>query len=260
VTLKLSRRMSDKDLLDFIAERSSAGEPISIITRITGDGRRDKFVVAAGAAYEHPGNSVELPPEITRAALNLLAARKSTAIIEIPSEPDDRVTYVLDAIRPKPSLVIYGAGHVGQALATIGALVGYEVTVVDDREEFLSRSRLPDHRIKLLRSGFSEAVRDISVTSNTAIVIVTRGHQYDEICLRGAVGSKASYIGMIGSRRRVISVFKRLERDGVAPSELERIHAPIGLAIGAVSPQEIAVAIMAEVISVLNPERVPKEK
>jgi xanthine/CO dehydrogenase XdhC/CoxF family maturation factor len=259
VTLRLSRRMSDKDLLDFIAERSSSGEPISIITRIAGDGRRDKFVVAPGAAGD-PADSVELPPEITQAALNLLAARKSTAIIEIPSESEERVTYVLDAIRPKPSLVIYGAGHVGQALATIGALVGYDVTVVDDREEFLSRSRLPDHRIKLLRSGFSEAVRDINVTANTAIVIVTRGHQYDEICLRGAVGSRASYIGMIGSKRRVISVFKRLEQDGVNPSELERIHAPIGLAIGAVSPQEIAVAIMAEVISVLNPERTTKEK
>jgi xanthine/CO dehydrogenase XdhC/CoxF family maturation factor len=251
--------MSDKDLLDFIAERSSAGEPISIVTRI-GDGECKKFVVAPLTEDFNPGHSAELPDEVVLAARELLAARKSAAIIEIPSASDQKVTYVIDAIRPKPSLVIYGAGHVGQALATMGALVGYDVTVVDDREEFLSRSRLPDHRIKLMRSGFSEAVREIDVTSNTAVIIVTRGHQYDEICLRGAVGSRASYIGMIGSKRRVLSVFKRLEQDGVPAGELERVHAPIGLSIGAVSPQEIAVAIMAEVISVLNADRAQKGK
>ena len=244
--------MSDKDFLDFIAERSSAGEPISVVTRIGGDGKCNKFVVTPVTECFNPRHAADLPDEIILAAQDLLAARKSAAIIEIPSESEPKVTYVIDAIRPKPSLVIYGGGHVGQALATIGALVGYDVTVVDDREEFLSRSRLPDPHIKLMRSGFSEAVRDINVTRNTAVVIVTRGHQYDEICLRGVVGSRASYIGMIGSKRRVLSVFKRLEQDGVPAGELERIHAPVGLPIRAVSPQEIAVAIMAEVISVLN--------
>jgi xanthine dehydrogenase accessory factor len=252
--------MSDKDLLDYIAERSEAGEPFSVVTRIDRDGSCRKFVVAPTTDGIHSDHFAELPEEIIRAARELLAARKSAAIIESSSEAEPKVTWIIDAIRPKPSMVIYGAGHVGQALATIGALIGYEVTVVDDREEFLSRSRLPDHRIKLIRSAFSDAVKEINVTSNTAVVIVTRGHQYDEICLRGVVGSRASYIGMIGSKRRVFSVFKRLEQDGVAVGELERIHAPIGLPIGAVSPQEIAVAIMAEVISVLNPERVPKGK
>ena len=155
-------------------------------------------------------------------------------------------------IRPKASLVIFGAGHVGQAVALIGALAGYDVTVVDDREEFLSRSRLPDMEIRVTKCDFSDAVRDIKLTRRTAVVIVTRGHQYDEMCLRSVIGSEAGYIGMIGSKRRVFSVFAKLKQDGVPAEELELVHAPIGLSIGARSPQEIAVAIVAEVISFLN--------
>ena len=244
--------MSDKQLLDFIAERSGAGEPISVVTRIVAGGETHKLAVTETGDYCSSEQSVKWSAEIIAAARKSIGGRKLASVSETLSEAGEKVTYVIDVIRPKASLVIFGAGHVGQAVALIGALAGYDVTVVDDREEFLSRSRLPDKQIRLTKCDFSDAVRDIRLTRNTAVVIVTRGHQYDEMCLRSVVGSDAGYIGMIGSKRRVFSVFAKLKQDGVATEELELVHAPIGLSIGARSPQEIAVAIVAEIISVLN--------
>jgi xanthine dehydrogenase accessory factor len=92
----------------------------------------------------------------------------------------------------------------------------------------------------------------VEISTNTAVVIVTRGHQYDELCLKNVIASSASYIGMIGSRKRVLSVFKKLAGEGVSESALKRVHAPIGLSIGARSPQEIGVAIVAEIINNAN--------
>ena len=130
------------------------------------------------------------------------------------------------------------------------------MTVVDDREEFASRNRLPDPRIGLLVSDYASATQKLTISSSTVVVIVTRGHQYDELCLKNVIRSKASYIGMIGSRRRVLSVFKKLADEGFPEEDLQRVHAPIGLRIGARSPQEIAVSILAEIIDhVNNPDR-----
>ena len=141
----------------------------------------------------------------------------------------------------------------------MGVLIGYDVIVVDDREEFASRKRLPDPRIGLLVSDYASAAGKLSISASTAVVIVTRGHQYDEVCLKSVIGSNAGYLGMIGSRRRVLSVFKKLESEGISERELQRVHAPIGLKIGARSPQEIAVAILAEIIDhVNNPVREQK--
>jgi xanthine dehydrogenase accessory factor len=158
----------------------------------------------------------------------------------------------LEIIKPKLKLVIFGGGHVGQSVALMAALVGYDVSVIDDREEFVSRRRLPDPRIELLASDFANAADRLNVTTNTAIVIVTRGHQYDELCLKSIINSNAGYIGMIGSRKRVLSVFKKLASEGYSEAALQKVHAPIGLEIGARSPQEIAVAILGEIIRHFN--------
>ena len=162
------------------------------------------------------------------------------------------IRVVGELLEAPPQLLVFGAGHVGQAVAAIGALVGYDVTVVDDRVEFVIRERLPNKAIKLVVGKYGTIKSDIKITRNTAVVIVTRGHQYDEICLEQVLERGARYIGMIGSQRRVLSIFRRLESAGVSKSSLQSVHAPIGLKIGAVSPQEIAVAILAEIIAVMN--------
>ncbi len=159
---------------------------------------------------------------------------------------------VVERLSGKPSIFIFGAGHVGQALALISTLLGYEVTVVDDRVEFASRTRLPDPGIKLVVDDFDKAIKNLNIGARSAAIIVTRGHQFDEVCLENLLRLQISYLGMIGSKRRVISIFKRLSQQGFADSDLGRVRAPIGLPIGARSPQEIAVAILAEIIAEAN--------
>jgi xanthine/CO dehydrogenase XdhC/CoxF family maturation factor len=157
-----------------------------------------------------------------------------------------------EILHEKLNLLVCGAGHVGQAVGLMGSLLGYKVVVADDRPEFAIRSRFPDPRIQLMVGDYSRVLKNIKINSNSAVVIVTRGHQFDEVCLRLLLNSYEGYLGMIGSKRRTISVLNRLRKDGFPEVLCRKVHAPIGLPIGAKSPQEIAVAIHAEIINYFN--------
>jgi xanthine dehydrogenase accessory factor len=159
------------------------------------------------------------------------------------------VEVAIDPMLPPPRLVIVGAGHIAVPLARFAKLVGFEVTVIDDRARFASRERFPDAD-ELVVDDFDRAIARQIITARTYLVLVTRGHEHDERALQRVVQSPAPYIGMIGSRRRVLLVFRRLTEQRVPDAFLDRIYAPIGLDIGARSPEEIALAIMAEVINV----------
>jgi xanthine dehydrogenase accessory factor len=145
------------------------------------------------------------------------------------------------------TLLIIGGGHIGKALAAIGHLCGFVVEVVDDRPEYANAGRFPEAD-RITCGRFDEVLRDYSIDPSTYIVCVTRGHRHDEVSLRQVVGSSAAYIGMIGSRRRVGAVLQHLVEDGAPPEAVARVHTPIGLDIGAETPEEIAVSIMAEII------------
>lgn len=165
------------------------------------------------------------------------------------------VTFVIDIIRRGRSIIIFGAGHVGRSLALLGAMCGFDIFLVDDRASFLIPEKIPDRRIKGYCLDFNEAFDHLEPGINTGIVIVTRGHQYDMVCLRQAIKTDARYIGMIGSRRRVMSILNSLKELGLSSEELlklDGVHAPIGLEIGARLPEEIAVSILAQVIKVMN--------
>ncbi len=152
--------------------------------------------------------------------------------------------------RPPLELIICGGGHVGQAVAVAGRFLGFNVTVIDDRAEFAARDKFPDEQVRLIADDFVAALQSLKITPATHIVIVTRGHRHDEICLQEVIAKPARYIGMIGSRRRTTTIRERLKREGVAPELLRCVHAPIGLDIGALTPEEIAVAILAEIVLV----------
>lgn len=160
------------------------------------------------------------------------------------------VRLLFELARPPLELLICGGGHVGQAVAKAGRLLDFNVTVIDDRAEFAARDKFPDPAVQLRAQDFVEALRSLKITPATHIVIVTRGHRHDEICLEEVLDKPARYIGMIGSRRRTTTIRERLKRGGIAPELLHRVHAPIGLDIGALTPEEIALAIMAEVVLV----------
>jgi xanthine dehydrogenase accessory factor len=205
------------------------------------------FILKSGLG----GNFVDLVAQrLQEKCLELFSSKISLIVQDL----GNGVKLVVESIKPRASILILGAGHVGRALALISAISGYTVKVVDDRAEFLTRERIPNESVELILCPFDRISDEVTITPSTSVVIVTRGHQYDEICLQQVVGSCANYIGMIGSKRRVIGVFKRLAGRGIPWNQLKKVHAPIGLDIGAVSPQEIAVSILAEIIQVISTE------
>jgi xanthine dehydrogenase accessory factor len=154
----------------------------------------------------------------------------------------------VEPILPQPMLVLFGGGHVSLALAAAAHAAGFAITVVDDREQFANRERFP--MAGRLFTSFEEAFEKIRPNDSSYLVIVTRGHKEDMRVLRWAVATAARYIGMIGSKRKVIEIYRALEQEGVPMEQCARVHAPIGLAIGALTPEEIAISITAELIAV----------
>jgi xanthine dehydrogenase accessory factor len=158
---------------------------------------------------------------------------------------------LFERIEPEPRLVICGAGHVGASLASLAALVGYRVTLIDDRAEFLTRDRIPDEKIDLLVAvDWADSVcAAIGNGHGVSVAVVTRGHNEDEACMRAVMTTEADYVGLIGSKRRTNIVLDRLRQAGTDEQHLIKVHAPVGLDIGAVTPEEVALAILAEIIA-----------
>ncbi len=154
----------------------------------------------------------------------------------------------IEPVLPPALLYIFGAGHVAYNLYKIATIAGFEVTVVDDREAYASRERFPDAR-EVIAEDFDAVIAKLNPPEGAYIVIVTRGHRDDMRILRWAVDARARYLGMIGSKRKTISIYKELEKQGIPAAKFAQVHAPVGLEIGAVTPEEIAVSIVAEMIA-----------
>ena len=154
----------------------------------------------------------------------------------------------VEPILATPTAFIFGGGHVGLYVAKVAKLAGFEVVVADDREAFANQERFPE-ALETHAGPWEEIFPKLNLNDHSYLVLVTRGHKGDLDCMRWAVGTLAYYIGMIGSQRKFIEISKVLEREGVPAEQIARVHSPIGLDIGALTPEEIAVAIVAEMIS-----------
>jgi xanthine dehydrogenase accessory factor len=159
---------------------------------------------------------------------------------------------LFERIQAGPRLVICGAGHVGASLGKLASLMGYRATLIDDRAEFVTREKFSEESIELVAADdWSAAVKSaVGNGRGVSVAIVTRGHSEDEECLRAVIPIDVEYIGLIGSKRRTNIVLQRLRENGAAEERLEKVHAPVGLDIGAVTPEEVALAIMAEIVAV----------
>ncbi|MGO9516655.1 MAG: XdhC family protein [Candidatus Korobacteraceae bacterium] len=155
----------------------------------------------------------------------------------------------IEPVLPPALLYIFGAGHVAYNLYKVATIAGFDVVVVDDREAYANRERFPDAR-EVIAGDFEAVTARLDPPESSHIVIVTRGHRDDMRVLRWALNTRARYLGMIGSRRKTISIYKELEKEGIPAEKFANVHAPVGLEIGAVTPEEIAVAIVAEMIAV----------
>ncbi|HJR09412.1 MAG TPA: XdhC family protein [Pyrinomonadaceae bacterium] len=165
-----------------------------------------------------------------------------------------RATRVLfERIENEPRIVVCGAGHVGASLARLAHAVGYRVTLIDDRADFLTRARFPETDIELMAAteGWERAVQiAVGKGRGVYVAVVTRGHNEDEECMRAVVSARPDYVGLIGSKRRTNIVLERLRESGVEAEILREVRAPIGLDIGSVSPEEVALAVLAEIVAV----------
>jgi len=153
----------------------------------------------------------------------------------------------IEPILTSPTLYIFGGGHISLALAKMGRLCGFNITVVDDRAEFASAERFPEAEV-IFAEGFTKSFPRVKIDKSSYIVIATHSHQHDEVVLEWAVGTPAKYIGVIGSRTKNETIFSHLRARGISQEQLDRVHAPIGLEIEAQTPEEIAVSILAEII------------
>jgi len=155
----------------------------------------------------------------------------------------------LEPILSTERLFLFGAGHISRSTSAIGKMLGFNVTVIDPRPEYNNRDRFPDAD-RLIVKEYKKAFTELDIGYNNYVIIYTTGHRFDEICLEYAVGTSARYIGMIGSRKKVKEVKERLIKRGIPKEKLDTVYTPIGLPIGAETPEEIAVSILAEVIKV----------
>jgi len=180
------------------------------------------------------------------AAVAALSRRPREAVRAVDIEG---ARLMIEVYEQPASLLVVGGGHIGLSLATIGAHTGFRVTLLDDREEYANAARFP-MADAVICGGLAVELDRLPIDGSTYIVLVTRGHKQDELGLRHVVGSSAAYVGMIGSKRRVSTVLRHLREEGAPAEALGRVHTPIGIDIGAETPEEIAVSILAEIIAV----------
>lgn len=200
-------------------------------------------------------NLGELTAEVWRAARQALLDRAHRQL-DYTTDQDIIKIFVEVQVQP-PQLIIVGAGHIAVPLAAIAKLNDFEVTVLDDRPQYAHRARFPTAD-RVIAGDFRAELRKLrgnqpTFDNHTYLVLVTRGHQYDIDALLEVLDDPLAYIGMIGSQRRIRAVFELLEEEQqIPPEKFDRVYAPIGIDIGAHTPAEIAVCIMAEIINVLR--------
>ncbi len=197
-----------------------------------GDERIDDLVAASAA--EAFANHATQTLYVTESGLSERTVRGATSVY-------------IEVVESKPVFLIVGAGHIGRSLAKLADFLDFHVAVLDDREDFANEERLPEAD-DVICDDYEAALDRFPINANTSVVMVTRGHKQDELALRRCLGRGAGYLGMIGSRRRTAAVLEHLASEGFDRAELDRVRTPIGLDIGAETPEEIAISIMAEVI------------
>jgi xanthine dehydrogenase accessory factor len=257
----LASRVSAKTIREAIAEALNSGSIAALITVIQSE------TLSVGAKLLIAANGETLG-DLGDAALNHAVLEKRAEFLRTRAEATTWRTrefapelaqlsesvLMFERIETEPQLVIAGAGHVGAALARLAALVGYRVKLVDDRAEFVAREMFAsplERSIELITAvSWDDAIHDaVGNGRGVSMAIVTRGHKQDEECLRAALAARPDYIGMIGSKRRTNIVLDKLREEGFDAEQLEKVRAPIGLDIGAVSPEEVALAILAEIVA-----------
>jgi xanthine dehydrogenase accessory factor len=233
-------------LVTIVSTSGSTPQRVGARMLVYEDGRTDGTI--GGGCYENDAcgkarEAIRLSrPQLARYSLNDDLAAESGLIC------GGQMDVFIEPVVPIPDLYLLGAGHVSVEVARVAQLVGFRVHVVDDREKFASADRFPGADV--IVDDIPGWLKAASLPAGAFVAVVTRGHLHDLDAVRELVGQRLRYVGLIGSRAKVLRIFEALEREGADPGRLAGIHAPIGLDIGAVTPAEIAVSIVAELVAV----------
>lgn len=249
--------MLDLDLTRRMLSAAEGGEPV-LLASVLEPGPRESLVAGSRFLVEPDGGRLgslgdpALDDLVAEYAPSAYAEHLNTTVYVGPDGLStrtirDATSLYIEVIEAKPVFIVVGAGHVGKAICKLADFLDFHVVVIDDREDYADPELLPEAD-EVICEDFETAIDNYPINANTHVVMVTRGHRQDEISLRHVLGRGARYVGMIGSRRRTATVLQHLAEEGFDPEELGNIRTPIGLDIGAESPEEIAVSILAEVI------------
>jgi len=209
-----------------------------------------KCLVRDGHVSAATIHSPQLIDAILRESEARLREEKSQLVSMNIPEAGGKLEVFFEVLPAPPKLIVVGAGHIAVPLVEIARVLDFYVSVLDDRLLYANRERFP-RADEVLVGDMAQLLKEMTITPSCYIVLITRGHKYDEPCLREIIHSPAKYIGMIGSKRRIKACFQRFrEEDKIADEIIERVYAPIGLDIGTETPAEIALAIMAEIVKV----------
>ena len=233
---------------DEILEAYDGGEPVGLATIVNSPVRPDRLGAKLLLRADGTVSGTLGAPELDELALETAHRIAHIGNNESISTEDGTEIFVEGFTTP-PTLVMVGGGHVGKATADLANILGYRVYLVDDRPEFSNEGRFP-YAEQTIVTPYDRWSDHLSINVNSYIVVATRGHRYDDMALESALRSRARYIGLLGSRRKTLMIYRRLIEQGVTKDRVKEVFAPIGLNIGALTPEEIAVSIMSEIIMV----------
>lgn len=233
----------EADFLAAVNQGFRDSRKIALALPLRTDRERARRLILPNGQAEGSLGDDELDAWVTSQALEALALGASRVVPSPLEGPDIFIEVQVSA----PALIIAGGGHIAVPLARMGSMLGFRVVILDDRPQFANRDRFPVAD-EVLASDFGEALGSYPLDDQTYVAIMTRGHSHDMECLLQVIEAPVAYIGMIGSRRRVRGVLDLVREQGYSEDLLERVHAPIGLDIGARTPEEIALSVMAEVV------------
>jgi len=251
------------DIFEEITKVKREGKRAALATIVNAHGSIPSVVAAKMLVREDGsilgtvgGGCVE--SDVRKGAMEVMRDEKpKTFNFNLDQVPDDDTGLVcggslqvfIEPVIPSPRLYIFGGGHVGYNVQKVASLAGFETVVADDRDLYANRERFPDAN-EIHAGDLDQIMAEMTPSDSSYIVIVTRGHRHDLRVLRWALDTPAHYIGMIGSGRKVLAIYEQLEAQGVSRESFKRVFAPIGLSIGAATPGEIAVSIVAELIAI----------
>jgi len=235
-----------------IAEQGEAAVLVTIV-EVQGDGQIQpgaKCLIRDGKAQVETIGDANVVAALVRESDSHARAEKSQLVSLAIPDSATKLEVFFEVMPAPPRLIVVGAGHIAVPLVKMAKVLDFHVTVIDDRLLYANRERFPDAD-EVLTGDMAQMLKEMNLTPSCYIVLITRGHAYDEPCLRNIIHSKAKYIGMIGSRRRIKACFQRFrDEEKVTEEAIERIYAPIGLDIATETPAEIAVSILGEVIKI----------